>query len=163
MSSFGCPNSGLVHGGAVAEWSMALQLREKINKNQKIPGLGNLKKTQGWLCFAFSNPQQPEFSTLVSGPWKKIGGALIKIGGIWIRTHDFRISSWALDHQHPSFRMLRGQEIQHKFMDSGFKSRIFFKYLRYFFLHTLFLQISITVIEIAATSSVSGDSPLNKT
>ena len=62
-----------------------------------------------------------------------------------------------------SFRMLGGQEIQHKFMDSGFKSRIFFKYLRYFFLHTLFLQISITVIEIAATSSVSGDSPLNKT
>ena len=34
------------HGGAVAEWSKALPLREKINENQKIPGLppglGNL-------------------------------------------------------------------------------------------------------------------------
>ena len=33
--------------GAVAEWSKALLLREKINENQKItgspPGLGNLK------------------------------------------------------------------------------------------------------------------------
>ena len=35
-------------GGAVAEWSRALLLREKINENQKIsglpPGLGKLKK-----------------------------------------------------------------------------------------------------------------------
>ena len=35
-------------GGAVAEWSMVLLLREKINKNQKIPGLpldlGKVKK-----------------------------------------------------------------------------------------------------------------------
>ena len=33
-------------GGAVAEWSKAQQLRKKINKNQKIPGMtpgvGNL-------------------------------------------------------------------------------------------------------------------------
>ena len=38
------------NGGAVAEWSKALQLKEKINENQKIPGsppgLGQLKKTQ---------------------------------------------------------------------------------------------------------------------
>ena len=27
-----------ITGGAVAEWSKALQLREKINENQKIPG-----------------------------------------------------------------------------------------------------------------------------
>ena len=36
-------------GGALAEWSKALQLREKINENEKIPGsppgLGNLEKT----------------------------------------------------------------------------------------------------------------------
>ena len=40
--------STLKRGGAIAEWSKALQLREKINKNQKdprfAPGLGNLLK-----------------------------------------------------------------------------------------------------------------------
>ena len=36
----------MVEGGAVAEWYKALQLGEKINENQKIPGsppgMGNL-------------------------------------------------------------------------------------------------------------------------
>ena len=41
----------VVWGGAVAEWSKALLLREKIKENPKEipgspPGLGTLKKTQ---------------------------------------------------------------------------------------------------------------------
>ena len=47
-------NNSKVNGDTVAKWSQALQLREKITENQKIPGsppgLGNLlmKKFKGF-------------------------------------------------------------------------------------------------------------------
>ena len=41
MTSIGLENF-IKLGGAIAEWSKALLEREKINENQKVPGLGNL-------------------------------------------------------------------------------------------------------------------------
>ena len=46
-------------GGAVAEWSKALQLREKINENQKIPG-----SPPNWVTFQKNLLQSSEFHGL---------------------------------------------------------------------------------------------------